>query len=132
MNQPMKTVNLEKNSDMASTASAPTPEGKSYCPSLYLDDVDLRDMPVEGKAEITYRIKRITKELGEEGEDSAVLEIQDISYDPDKTEDSLAEEDSEEALENQDDSKEESDEEEKPKKVSIMVKKAKIDSSRNR
>ena len=79
-----KTVDLgEMPKDMGGTLPTPAQEeGKPYFPTLYISGKRVEDMPAEGTATITYKLKRSTTEYGEDGKSSVDIEVQDISYEP--------------------------------------------------
>lgn len=78
-----KTVDLgemPKNIEPAKeTAKA---DEKPYYPCLYISGKRVEDMPAEGTATITYKLRRSTTEYGEDGKSSVDIEVQDITYNP--------------------------------------------------
>jgi len=132
-----KTVDLgEMPKDMAERMPSPEKTDKAYFPTLYISGKRVEDMPAEGTATITYKLKRSTKDYSGDGNDSVDIEVQDISYDPVDATSLEIEEDMDmrdEPGEKAEVETEETEEEiplKKPFKGFTLGKKAKIDSSK--
>lgn len=78
-----KTVDLGEMPKEASPEPMPeNGEKEPYYPCLYINGKRVADMPAEGTAVITYKLKRSTKDYSDGGKDSVDIEVQDITYEP--------------------------------------------------
>jgi hypothetical protein len=131
-----KTVDLGETPNSTAEPMPSKSEGKPYFPCLYITGSRVSDMPAEGTATITYKLKRSTADYTEGGKDSVEIEVQDITYN--SVDESSMEEDEPKPIEGKIvETEEESEEYEeespaKPMKNFNLGKNVRIDSSKKK